>query len=169
MEQPRRCIFFATTNNETYLKSQTGNRRFWPVKTDEIDLAAWRDRDQLWAEAADIEATQVPLKLPKTLWSIAAIEQDKRRDQDPWDEILANVKGTVCGSPNGRGQEERISTTDLLKVHLNLSADKCTDAAAKRLGYCMKRLGWEKPTDPIRIPGVNGKVRGFRRPVTTSE
>jgi Virulence-associated protein E/Bifunctional DNA primase/polymerase, N-terminal len=166
----RRCIFIATTNNETYLKSQTGNRRFWPVKTGEIDLAALkRDRDQLWAEAAKIEATGLPLKLAETLWSTAAIEQDKRRDPDPWDEMLANVKGTVCDSADGRGKEERISTTELLKVHLNLPADKCTDAAAKRLGYCMRRLEWEKPEGPIRVPGVSGKVRGFRRPMTRGQ
>jgi predicted P-loop ATPase len=170
LEQPRRSIFFATTNNETYLKSQTGNRRFWPVKTGAIDLTALKhDRDQLWAEAAKIEASGVPLNLPATLWPTAAIEQDKRRDLDPWDDILANVKGSVCDAPDGGGKEERISTTDLLKIHLNLPADKCTDAATKRLSYCMRRLGWEKPTDPLRIPGVAGKVRGFRRRITKSE
>jgi predicted P-loop ATPase len=162
VDQPRRCLFFATTNNETYLKSQTGNRRFRPVKTGKIDLSALQhDRDQLWAEAAEIEATGVPLKLPEALWSAAAIEQDKRRDPDPWDEILANVKGV----PDGNGKEERISTTDLLRLHLNLPPDKCNDAAAKRLSFSMKRLGWEKPSDPIRIAGVAGKVRGFRRRV----
>jgi hypothetical protein len=166
LEQPRRCIFFATTNNETYLKSQTGNRRFWPVKTGEIDLAALRrDRDQLWAEAAYIEASGVPLNLTETLWPTAAIEQDKRRDPDPWDDILANVEGIVCDAPDG-GREERISSTDLLKIHLNLPADKCTDAATKRVSHCMKRLGWERPPDAIRIPGIKGKVRGFRRPVS---
>jgi predicted P-loop ATPase len=166
VEQPRRCIFFATTNNETYLKSQTGNRRFWPVKTGAIDLTALKhDRDQLWAEAAKIEASGVPLNLPETLWPTAAIEQDKRRDLDPWDDILANVKGIVCETPDGGGQEERISSTDLLKVHLNLPADKCTDAATKRLSHCMRRLGWERPPDAIRITGISGKVRGFRRPV----
>jgi len=28
ISQPRRCVIFAATNNEEYLQSQTGNRRF---------------------------------------------------------------------------------------------------------------------------------------------
>jgi predicted P-loop ATPase len=165
VDQPRRCIFFATTNNETYLKSQTGNRRFWPVKVGCVNLAGLRsDRDQLWAEAARAEAAGAPLTLPEQLWPVAAVEQDRRRDIDPWDDILAKAQGIVCESAEGR-QEERISTIELFNVHLKIPADKCTDALAKRLGHSMRRIGWEKPPDPIRIPG-QGKVRGFRRPVS---
>jgi predicted P-loop ATPase len=51
IDQPRRCILFATTNNDQHLKE--ADRRFWPVRTTTIDIAALkRDRDQLWAEAA---------------------------------------------------------------------------------------------------------------------
>jgi predicted P-loop ATPase len=158
VEQPRRCIFFATTNNETYLKSQTGNRRFWPVKTGKINRRALSDdRDQLWAEAAAIEATRIGLDLPQALWSAAAAEQDMRRDHDPWDDLLAHVGGTICDG------EERIATAELFNLHLKLAPDRCTDVQAKRLNYCMQRLGWDRPPNPIRIAGE--KKRGFRRKI----
>jgi predicted P-loop ATPase len=165
IDQPRRCIFFATTNDDEYLKSQTGNRRFWPVKVGRIDLAALeRDRDQLWAEAAGVEADGAALTLPEKLWTAAAVEQGRRLVVDPWDDILAKVQGVICDDADGTGREERVSTAELLNVHLKLPADKCTDTLAKRLSHSMRRNGWEKPADPIRITD-QGKVRGFRRPI----
>jgi predicted P-loop ATPase len=165
IDQPRRCVFIATTNDDTYLKSQTGNRRFWPVRTRRVDLYALRrDRDQLWAEAAHLEASGASLTLPEILWAEAATEQDMRRDVDPWDEMLAEAKGIICDCADDRGrrQEERISTTELLRGRLGLPADKCTDATMKRLAHCMPRLGWERPSSSFRIDGK--KTRGFRRP-----
>ena len=43
-DQPRRCVLFATTNNDRYLKE--ADRRFWPVRITSIDSEALtRDRD----------------------------------------------------------------------------------------------------------------------------
>ena len=66
--QGRTCVFGGSTNDAKYLKSTTGNRRFWPVKTGRVDLVALkRDREQLWAEAAKLEAEGVTSVLDELL------------------------------------------------------------------------------------------------------
>lgn len=53
---PRQCVFFATTNEDTFLKGSDGNRRFWiisctgqPVK--DVFSITEDERAQIWAEA----------------------------------------------------------------------------------------------------------------------
>jgi predicted P-loop ATPase len=91
-KRPRRNTFWGTTNDQQYLKSQTGNRRFLPVPVGRIDIDALsRDRDQLWGEAAAAEAAGESIVLDESLWATAAEEQEKRRTIDPWEDILADI------------------------------------------------------------------------------
>lgn len=71
---PRQCVFCGSTNEDLFLKGDTGNRRFWVMRVDpsrrkEEDWAAAlaRDRDQLWAEAVHRFKEGEKLYLPADL------------------------------------------------------------------------------------------------------
>jgi hypothetical protein len=145
-DQRRRCIFVGTTNDNEYLRDNTGNRRFWPVRTGRIDLIALKqDRDQLWAEAAAMEKGGEELTIPEGLYGTAADQQEQRLMRDPWEDLLAGVRGKDV-NVDGTSFEERISSKDLLGLgHLGLHADRITDVVTKRLAAVMRRLGWQGP------------------------
>jgi hypothetical protein len=161
IDAPRRCIFMATTNEDEYLKSDTGNRRFWPVETSTIDIDALRrDRDQLWAEAAEVEAGGIALLLPEELWGEASAAQDERRQHDPWDDLLANSKGEIYPTKDGLAQQEWIKLTELL-IRLEIKPDSASPELYKRLKKVMKRLGWTKGRHYF---GGETQERGYWRP-----
>ena len=75
-------------------------------QTNGIDTEALnRDRDQLWAEAAIIEAEGGNLVLPRELWEMAGEIQDERRQHDPWDDILIGVEGALYTAADGLTEE----------------------------------------------------------------
>lgn len=52
-KHPRTTSFFGTTNETTFLRDTSGNRRYWPVVVGKADLAGMRAiAGQLWGEAA---------------------------------------------------------------------------------------------------------------------
>jgi predicted P-loop ATPase len=162
-ELRRQCIFIGTTNQATYLKDQTGNRRFWPVKVGVIDLDALvADRDQLWAEAAAREAEGESLFLPQDLWEMAAIEQEERVAEDPWADIIRKY---LDGSTTEDGPVEpldRVHTTTLLSEALNIRPGDQRPEHTQRLKIVMEKyLAWEHKNN-VRVGSKQG--RGYVRP-----
>lgn len=85
----RQCVFFASTNTSDFLKSQTGNRRFWPVATLEVEpMASVYDMgketvDQIWAEAVTLYRQKEALYLTKELAADAKEIQEDYTQENP--------------------------------------------------------------------------------------
>jgi len=130
----RQYIAAGTTNRTQYLRDATGNRRFWPIKVDRMDSSGIeRDRDQLWAEAAQLEAAGASIRLAEDLWTVAAAEQEQRHAADPWEEVLAEVFEDHAG---------KVLSHDVWR-ELKLSTDRRLPEHKARLGAVMRRLGFK--------------------------
>lgn len=154
VDRPRRAICFATTNDDEYLKSETGNRRFWPVVTGQIDLEGLkRDRDQLWAEAAAREAEGCSVGLPERLWAAAGEEQDRRKEADDWFEKISNYIA-LKGSTD-------VTVSDVLcdNQFIQRKLDAITRGDAMRAGAILKRLRFVRYHKRIE----NGYAWRYRR------
>ena len=96
-EHPRQCVFCGTTNEQFFLKGNTGNRRFWVIAVNPVfrKYSDWtgaldRDRDQLWAEAVHYYKQGEKLYLDKDMEDEARQRQAEYNDDhdDPLAEIL---------------------------------------------------------------------------------
>jgi predicted P-loop ATPase len=158
-DNPRQSIFVGTTNQEEYLRDETGNRRFWPVRVGTLDLARIKaDRDQLWAEAAKRHADGEPWWLSGELEQQAGAQQAERFQADVWEEAVAAWLDT------GRDFEglpiDATTSMEVCVSALNLDKSRLTGNDANRVSSIMRRLGWRR-----QAVWIGGKaVKGFKRP-----
>jgi predicted P-loop ATPase len=161
-DQPRRVILFATTNDDVYLQGDQ-NRRFWQLFIrGVIDTGAKdregkpilaidkerlkRERDQLFGEAAALEATGM-----SKYWADARVEQDKRRYVDHWEDIVTEaLEGNIVISSIYKGAAVHcVVAVEIMTQVLELSIRECDKRNGKRLGRIMRSLGWDRVKMPI--------------------
>ncbi|MCU9839152.1 PriCT-2 domain-containing protein [Ruegeria sp. WL0004] len=136
VKRPRRCIFIGTTNQDNYLRDETGSRRFWPVEVKTIDLAALkRDRDQLWAEAYAAYKAGEQWWLSGIVETLATAEQRKRNQDDPW-------TGPVLGYVDERAE---VSIREILFCALGFDKPKdISRSDSDRVAGILKANGWKR-------------------------
>ena len=134
VELPRRSVFIGTVNHSTYLRDETGARRFWPitvghVKKDELI----RDRNQLWAEARyRFEAGESWWIEDATVTALAAAEQSDRYDTDPWQAVISAWAGS----------QDSITVSDVLTQAIDRPTAQWTQADQSRVARCLRVTGW---------------------------
>ena len=138
VEQPRRSVFMATTNEKRYLRDSTGNRRFWPVRAGTVDLDGLAEaRDQLLAEAVHAYRAGEPWYITdQALARHAEAEQAARVEDDPW-------KATIASWLTGKNE----TTTRAVLDWLNVDTRTQHSGHAKRVAGIMRRLGWIERED----------------------
>ena len=136
VESPRQCVFAGTVNQNTYLRDETGGRRFWPITCGQItvdELA--RDRDQLWAEAKARFDSGEPWWLDTAeLVRMASDQQLERYETDPWEEVIAPW---IEDCPS-------VSIREVLEKCLQKPHALWTQTDKNRAGRCLRALGWER-------------------------
>jgi predicted P-loop ATPase len=181
IKQKRHSIEVGTTNADTYLLSQTGNRRFWPMQVlKPIDIEKLKqDRLQLWGEAAYYQSRGESLVLDEALWGEAAIEQEARRVTDPWEDILRNMPEVTSYSYFRDGEQhqgtrtinyrdyagklDRVVAAHLLEYVLGVQPSHQTTQHSMRLATVMKKLGWQRAKNGYVTIGSIGRVMGYFR------
>jgi predicted P-loop ATPase len=179
-KQPRHSIEVGTTNSDQYLQSQTGNRRFWPLRVLKmIDIEKLRrDRLQLWGEAARYQSQGESLVLDETLWAEAGLEQEARRISDPWEDVLRDMPVVVEHSYFKDGftrreeipiihrdeaaQEERVAASDVLEHVLKILPGSQRTEHSMRLSAVMRKVGWDRTNNGNLTVGGN-RVKGYFR------
>lgn len=137
-KKPRRCVFAGTVNPDVYLKDDTGNRRFWPVRCVKVDIEKLTaDRDQLWAEAVKLYGAGVKWWVLPEEKHYFAEQQDRRFVEDAWTGRLVDYLDGELGIG-----ELREVTTDQCLTALKLPVDRWDRQALQRVGSVLKRLGW---------------------------
>lgn len=142
MDVPRQCVFAGTVNHETYLKDDTGNRRFWPVFCRGANLEALRnDRDQLWAEAVALFKAGESWEPAPAQRELFEQEQEARYVGDAWEPV---VKRWLTRETSN----VRVTMTELLTEAIKIDRTKWTRQETARVGSIMRRLGWRRKREP---------------------
>jgi predicted P-loop ATPase len=139
----RRSIFVGTTNEPQYLRGQTGNTRFFPVRTQVINLALFETlRLSLFAEALEFYH-----KHPQDWWVVPdavkpelEIAREQRRIDTPFEELIG---AWLPGQTAAEFTWKEIATGALGITEMERLKDKRLqmDVAA-----AMRRFGYERKT-----------------------
>lgn len=166
---PRQNIFIGTTNDEGYLKDETGARRFMPVRCTEVRVNELISvRDQLWAEADALVRRGEPwYRFPE----MAREEQDRRFDVDVWEETVSfwldgHASSDAYLHRDGVVDPDRpideVTIAEIMRHALRIESAKQSKPDQMRVGAILRHLGWHR----AQRREEKGRRWCYRRPKT---
>lgn len=167
VDYPRQSIFIGSFNpgpDGTYLKDDTGNRRFWTVRCNptgpngKMDFRKFKEaRNQLWAEAFHRVSTNggelLYLETPE-LEGAMTVAVAMRHAEHPWTERIGSWLDSL------KPRRDFVTAREVFIDALQ-GIDKQLDTRSTRsIASALKSLGWKPDTNRH---GNGRPVRGYKR------
>ena len=164
-DRPRRCIFIGSTNNPNFLVDLTGNRRFYPVQTNNIGYDLFKHeqecRDYIakcWAEALQkYNEGRMPNYANESLVDDYRRAQESAT-QDDW--RVGAIEAYLASKSIG----EFVCVKEIAEKVLSPDKDhpqNPTPRDSKDIGIILSQMdGWEKSDKREYTPGY-GRQRGW--------
>lgn len=156
---PRTCSFIGTTNDPSFLKDPTGNRRWWPVTlTEPIDIPRLEDAlPQLLGEAARAVLAGEPWHVTGAA-ALSQAEQVRNGhyDEDVWTDEVLNFACNMEDAGSVLTIPDILDRMDIPRTQQNTATQRRVANILKTNGYepAMRRIGnhdrkqryWKKST-----------------------
>ncbi|HEY5579673.1 MAG TPA: VapE domain-containing protein [Rhodoferax sp.] len=171
----RQCLLVGTTNENTYLRDRSGNRRFWPIPVKHTINTEWltKYRDQLLAEAYALYGQGMAFT--------PTPDQEKRLFQ-PMQEsrlvetaVQSELQNVLTRSPVGTGigaivnELANFVTIANLTLALQVDAGKSTPALEAQIRGWLDHQGWERVKKQVNGARAWGYVRPSDWPPTETD
>ena len=160
----RQCLLFGTTNESTYLRDRTGNRRFWPIPVRNRIKIGWliKHRDQLLAEAFELYKQGVDYTpSPEDEARLFVPMQESRLVETA---VQSEMTHILTRSP-GTGEAaivneliEFVTISQLVKA-LGMDAAKSNAGLEAQIRSWMDHEKWERAKRQINGVRAHGYVR----------
>ena len=179
---PRQCIFIGSTNDDAYLRDQTGGRRYWPIKCGlegEINNDAFAAVvGQIWAEAYSIYLSMrkrfphgdLPLYIRDQVAAEEAREVQESRRVETADDILAAKIEVWLDKPPmddtgfddldvtaPREGRKETCTAEIWEEMLGNTAREIDNINAQKIGRALRKIGWNPTRNIVSTHAVNKK------------
>lgn len=188
----RQCVFVATTNETSFLRDPSGNRRFMPVDVHDVKLSdnlkliglinSQEMIDQLWAEAFQRWKKGEDLYLSKEAERIASDEQKSHSETDErtgiiedylekllpgdWDSMdIPSRRNFLYDtiSPKGTVQRQYVCVAEIWCECLGKSKEDMDRYKTREINDILRGLGDWEPVNSTKWFEIYGKQKYYKR------